>query len=195
MKKILLVDYGSHYFKDVVECMRRLDVECIEVKHDDDLEGLKDKLCGIILTGSPGRVNNPEDPRLDPRLLDMNVPVLGICYGLQLLTHALGGRVEALDQRDLGLGEMTITVRSPLNKDLPDHVQVWMAHYDHVTRLAEGFQAYATTPVSIAMAGYEAKRWYGIQYHPEAKKQKDDMQVFKNFIFDICGYKKEELFL
>lgn len=189
MRKILLVDYGSHYFKDVVKCMQELNVGYVIINHDDELTYTKDDICGIILSGSPGRVNNPDDPQLDLRLLDMDVPVLGICYGLQLLMHSLGGKVEALDKRDLGSSKMTMTMMSPLNRKIANPTDVWMAHYDHVTKLAAGFTVYATTPISIAMVGDEKKKLYGIQYHPEATKSKDDMTLFENFIFNICSYK------
>jgi len=190
MKKILLVDYGSHYFNDVIACLEDLKVEFIRRRHDDLVNIDAKNLAGIILTGSPGRVNNPGDPQLDLKLLDMNIPILGICYGLQLLMHGLGGRVEALPERDLGLSTMTIKVRSPLNEGIDNQTQVWMAHYDHVTRLAKGFEVYATTPISIAMVGDELRKIYGIQYHPEAKKTKDDLMLFHNFIFNISGYGK-----
>ncbi|HPF42742.1 MAG TPA: gamma-glutamyl-gamma-aminobutyrate hydrolase family protein [Bacillota bacterium] len=189
MKKILLVDYGSTYFKDVILSFEQLGVECVKLRYDEITGHLdKNNLCGIVLTGSPGRVNNPEDPQLDPALLETGVPILGICYGLQLLMHSLGGKVEALDKRDLGFGLMTIIKESPINKGLGNPTNVWMAHYDHVTKLAKGFEIYASTPISIAMVGDEKRKIYGIQYHPEAKRSDDDMKLLRNFTYDICGY-------
>ncbi|MBN2540019.1 MAG: gamma-glutamyl-gamma-aminobutyrate hydrolase family protein [Bacilli bacterium] len=191
MKKILLVDYGSYYFKDVVQCMAELNVDVIEYVHSSPFSDIEhEDVCGIILTGSPGHVYNPEDPQLDLRLLDLKVPVLGICYGMQLLMHTLGGNVGILKERDYGSKIMTISKSSPINKGLSNPTQIWMAHYDYVTDVAPGYDIYASTDVSIAMIGNEAKQVYGIQYHPEATKTKDDYQILQNFVFDICQFKQ-----
>lgn len=192
MKRILLVDYGSYYFKDVVQCMRELNVEVIEFIHDAPFSEIEDEeFCGILLTGSPGHVYNSDDPQLDLRLLDFNVPILGICYGMQLLMHTLGGNVGILKERDYGSKIMTITKSSLINKGLSNPTEIWMSHYDYVTDIAPGYEIYARTDVSIAMVGNESKQIYAIQYHPEATKTKDDYQVFRNFVFDICRYASE----
>lgn len=186
MKQILLVDYGSYYFKDVVKCMELLDIPFFSIKWDDDLNQVdKGTILGIILTGSPGRINNPEDPQLNMKLLEFDVPVLGICYGMQALMHSLGGKVEALSKRDLGKREMHIIKRNPINEHIDNGATVQMAHYDHVTQLADGFEILARTDISIAMIADENRKIYAVQYHPEALKEKDDMQLFKNFV-QIC---------
>ncbi len=189
MKKILLVDYGSYYFRDVCLCLEEIGVEYLIFHYKDSIENIDAfNICGVVLTGGPGRVNNPKDPQLDLRLLDFKVPVLGICYGMQLLMHALGGRVDSLEEQDLGYSEMPLCYCSPINKNISNPTKVWMAHYDHVTRLAQGFNVYGKTDISIAMIGNEERRIYAVQYHPEAKKSSDDMMLFRNFIFGICQY-------
>ena len=187
MKKILLVDYGSYYFKDVVKCMEILGFPFFSILWNDNLMSIKkETLLGIILTGSPGRINNPDDPQLNMKLLEYDVPVLGICYGMQALMHSLGGKVESLSERDLGKREMTILKRHPINETISNPAIVQMAHYDHVTVLAEGFEILAKTEISIAMVANEKRKIYAVQYHPEALKEKDDLQLFRNFI-DICN--------
>ncbi len=189
MKKMLLVDYGSSYFQKVKESFEKLGVEFIETNYDkipNDIEEMN--LCGIVLTGSPKMVGDPGSPQLDKLLLEQNVPILGICYGFQLLMHSLGGKVNGLGFKDYGYSDMTIIKRSPINKGIESPVPVWMAHFDHVTKLADGFELYAMTPISVAMAGDESRQIYGVQYHPEAKQSVSDMQLLKNFVFDICEY-------
>ncbi|MBI9010382.1 MAG: gamma-glutamyl-gamma-aminobutyrate hydrolase family protein [Tenericutes bacterium] len=159
MKKLLLVDYGSYYFKDVLECMDLLEVKYVEYRYDELSQIVnKDDICGILLSGGPGRVNNPKDPHLDKALLDYQVPILGICYGMQILMHFLGGKVEALFERDYGLRDMTILKESRINKGLMNPIPVWMAHYDHITCLAPGFELLARTDISIAMIAMNWKK-------------------------------------
>lgn len=189
MKKLLLIDYGSRLFKDVKECMELLEVKYLECNYDAISQTLsRDDICGIVLTGGPGRVNNPEDPHLEKVLLDYQAPILGICYGMQILMHFLGGKVEALSERDLGYSDMTILKESKINRELLNPSPVWMIHYDHITKLAPGFELLAKTDISIAMIANEKEGIYAVQYHPEAKKSENDLKLFKNFIFDICNY-------
>jgi GMP synthase (glutamine-hydrolysing) len=190
MKKILLVDYGSYYFKDIIKCMKLLKIEYVELQYNSSVKEIdSNDICGIILSGGPGRVNDPQDPHLDIKLLKFNLPVLGICYGMQLLMHFLGGRVEELPERDLGYSDMSIIKSSRINTGIKNPTPVWMAHYDHVTKLSQGFDILARTNISIAMIGNEERNIYAVQYHPEAKKSESDLKLLKNFIFDICNYK------
>lgn len=188
--KILLVDYGSYFFKDIKISLDLLGVKYHCVKFDEPIEKLnKHDLCGIILSGGPGRVNNPNDPQLNLDYLKLYVPILGICYGLQVLMKSLGGKVEALNVRDYGVSKMSIDKYSILNEGIENNSDVFMSHFDHVSKLAPGFDMLAKTNISIAMIEDKINRIYAVQYHPEANRSENDMQLFKNFIYKICKYK------
>lgn len=187
--KILLVDYGSIYFKNIKQSLDKLNVKYIEINHDESLINFdQSDVVGIILSGGPGRVNNPDDPQLNPDVLEQEIPILGICYGMQVLVKHLGGKVESLSKRDLGISKMRIEKQSILNKDIIQDCDVHMAHFDHITEVPDSFDILARTNISIAMIENKTKDIYAVQYHPEATKTINDMKLFKNFIFDICKY-------
>ena len=187
MKKLLIVDYGSYFYKDVIACMDLLEEKYEQCIWNEELAKYpKETIKGIVLTGSPGRIDNPKDPQMRNEFLDYQVPILGICYGMQALMHHLGGKVEALPRLDKGDREMTIIKHSPINKNIEQSAKVHMAHYDHVTCIAPGFEILAHTALSIAMIANEKRKIYAVQYHPEANKSKNDMQLLSNFC-SICN--------
>jgi GMP synthase (glutamine-hydrolysing) len=190
-QRILIVDYGSQYTQLIARRIREQKVysEIISCLHDFsryDFTGVG----GIILSGSPASVHRKDAPSLDITLLRQNVPVLGICYGLQLMAMDRGGKIGKSKRREYGRATMTTTGRSALFKGLPIKSQVWMSHGDHVQTLPAGFRQIGSTPSVKYTAIADTKRgYYGVQFHPEVAHTKHGMTILHNFLFDICGCK------
>lgn len=190
-RKIIVLDYGSQYNQLIVRRIRDLGVYA-ELIHPEDVKDVDFSLVdGIILSGGPNSVYDQDAPKLDLNLLNLNLPILGICYGMQLLAHVLKGQVSPSKIREYGLTEMHITQPNPLTKDLPDTFSVWMSHGDQVTELPEGFIKLAsseTTPFAMMM--HEQKRIYGIQFHPEVRNTEHGLEMIDHFITDVCHAEK-----
>ncbi len=130
-------------------------------------------------------------PAADPGILALGVPVLGICYGLQFMTHHLGGRVEPAASREYGHAEVTVIKETPLFAGLPASLQVWMSHGDHAAELAPGFELTAQTANAVAGIADEARRMWAVQFHPEVAHTPQGMELLRNFVLDICGAKAD----
>jgi GMP synthase (glutamine-hydrolysing) len=143
---------------------------------------------GIILSGGPASVYEPDGPQVDPAVFDLGVPVLGICYGHQLMARALGGEVAATGQREYGATTLTVEPGSRLLQDLPASDTVWMSHGDAVTAAPEGFRVTARTE-QIPIAGMEApdRQLYAVQFHPEVSHTHHGQDVMKRFLYEGCG--------
>jgi len=147
---------------------------------------------GFILSGGPASVYDPDAPTLPAYVLESNVPILGICYGMQLLAHALGGRVVPATEREYGPAEVTLTdVKNPLLSPLspfPSPLSVWMSHGDRVEALPPGWQVLATSPNSpVAAMGDLARGRYGLQFHPEVVHTPRGKEIIRHFLYDVCG--------
>jgi GMP synthase (glutamine-hydrolysing) len=142
---------------------------------------------GLVLSGGPASVYEPGAPGIDPRVFDLGIPVLGICYGVQLMAQALGGEVRATGSREYGRTELAITAPGVLLSDLSERETVWMSHGDTVERAPDGFRVTARTEVSPVAAFEDPERGlYGVQFHPEVAHTARGQEVLKHFLYDVC---------
>src|SRR3954452_21212155 len=142
---------------------------------------------GVILSGGPSSVYEPNAPKCDPRLFELGVPVLGICYGMQLGAQLLGGQVKPAKSREFGRAHLHIAKKDPLTTGLPEDTTVWMSHGDQVHDLPPEFIALATTPTCpYAAARHETVPFYGVQFHPEVTHTPRGEVLFQNFLYEIC---------
>ncbi len=191
---IAVLDYGSQYSQLICRRVREKQVYA-ELISWDRADELLPRLnpAGIILSGGPNSVYETGAPTLPAGVIDAGVPVLGICYGLQLLAHTLGGQVSPSTEREYGSATVDVRGRqagadNPLFADLPGSLQVWMSHGDRVERLPDGFLAIAHSANSpLAAIADESRRLYGIQFHPEVVHTPQGGQVLENFVKRICG--------
>ena len=186
---IAILDYGSQTAQLIARRVRELHVYCELIPWNAPAErfaGLQPK--GYILSGGPASVYEPAAPTLPAFVLASGRPVLGICYGMQLLVHALGGRVDPAARREYGHADVELLAAdTPLLRGLPAVMPVWMSHGDHVTELPPGFIPLARTPSSIAAIGDLARNLYGVQFHPEVRHTPQGTDLLRNFVVDICG--------
>ena len=190
-KKIVVLDFGSQYNQLIVRRIRDLSVYA-ELIHPDDFNmNQTDDILGFILSGGPNSVYEKDAPSLPKGLLELGLPILGICYGMQLLAHHLGGKVEGSHKKEYGLTEMNILKQSPLTQGLPDRFNVWMSHGDQVTELPEGYVGIAsseTTPYAMMMN--DDQSIFGIQFHPEVRHSEYGITILDRFITSICHAEK-----
>jgi GMP synthase (glutamine-hydrolysing) len=189
--RILILDFGAQYSQLIARRVREGHVYCELHPADVDLAVIRDFApSGIILSGGPSSVLDHDAPSLDPRVLELGVPILGICYGLQLLVHLLGGKVESADDREYGRATLQIERGDPLFEGLAadeDHI-VWMSHGDRVLALADGMRAIASSGGSpFAAVRCESRPFWGVQFHPEVVHTEGGTQILENFVHGICG--------
>ena len=186
---IAVLDYGSQYSQLICRRVREAHVYAELISWEQAAERLPQmNLQGIILSGGPNSVYDPGAPTLPEIVWESGVPVLGVCYGLQLLAHYGGGHVAPSQEREYGAAQIEVTTSSPLFASLPASQQVWMSHGDRVDRLPTGFQAIAHSDNSpLAAFADEKRRIYGIQFHPEVVHTPLGSQVLANFVKGICG--------
>ena len=192
MKKVLVLDFGGQYNLLVARRVRECGVYC-EIKSFrmtmDEVRAFAPD--AIIFTGGPATVFDQGAPMIDPEMLSMGVPVLGICYGLQLMMHLLGGQCCKADTREYGKTELTHT-DSPLFDGVPETAVYWMSHGVEVDRLAPGFEIIASTEgCRHAAVQCREKRLYGVQFHPEVVHTEYGRQILENFLYKICGFRPE----
>lgn len=188
-EQIVILDFGSQYTQVIARRVRECKVYSTILRYDTPAPEIAAmRPSGLILSGGPSSVYSPGAPLPDRRIFRLGVPVLGICYGLQLLAQFLGGKVERGLQREYGKG--TLTVRDswcPLLIGLPDTMQVWNSHGDKLTRLPRGFRTVATTPNSAYAAIEDRQRgFYGLQFHPEVVHTPNGREIISNFVHGIC---------
>ena len=172
--------------------MRELSVYCEIAPYSGALEKIhKLKPLGLILSGGPDSVCRMGSPDIDREIFGLGLPILGICYGLQLIAHGLGGQVAPGDQREFGKAMIQVTEPGALLAGLPAHFQVWMSHGDQVMSLPHGFRAMARSGSIVAAAANEQRRIWGLQFHPEVVHTHHGSQILKNYLMEICGCKAE----
>lgn len=183
--KIVVLDFGSQYNQLIVRRIRSLGVYSELLSHKIDIETLKNdkSIKGIILSGGPHSVYDAHSFKLDKAIFTLGVPILGICYGMQLITHMLGGKVIAGDHKEYGLANIEIKTDSLLVKDIAKTTAVWMSHGDLVLEIPEGFESVASTQSTPhVMIESKTQMIYGAQFHPEVTDTKEGMKLFDNFI-------------
>ncbi len=190
MEQILILDFGSQYTQVIARRIRETNVYCSIARYDmpaAKIAAIKPR--GIVLSGGPASVYAPKAPQPDPALFKLGIPVLGICYGLQLLAHYLGGKVEPGQKREYGKGTLGVSDRScPLFLNLPAKLQVWNSHGDKLTKLPAGFKPVAVSDNSnYAVVEHRAKRFFGLQFHPEVAHTPRGAEILSNFVHHICG--------
>ncbi len=187
---VLVLDFGSQYTQLIARRVRESGVYCEILPFNASVEAIASKNpLGVILSGSPASVYNQDAPRPDPRLLEnLECPVLGICYGLQVLASDLGGDVQPSQSREYGYARLKILDHtSPLFSGLPDEIDVWMSHGDHVVVPPPGFNVTARTDEALNALESLSKRIYGLQFHPEVAHTPMGAQVLRNFLIRVCG--------
>ena len=189
---IVILDFGSQYNQLIARRVREMGVYAEVVPFHEDIDKiLKRKPKSIILSGGPASVYAKGAPTLDKRIFDANIPILGLCYGMQLITHLYGGEVERADKQEFGKASLKLDKKDSLIfKNIPDNTIVWMSHADHVNKMAEGFEIIAHTDSSIAAIENRDKKIYAFQYHPEVTHSEHGFEMLKNFVFEIVGAEK-----
>ena len=188
MDKIIILDYGSQYTQLIARRIREQHVYSEIVPFNITVDKVKAYAPkGIILSGGPNSVFEEGAPGIDPGIFDLGIPVLGVCYGMQLISQELGGRVQPGEAREYGKTEMTVMPGNELFKGLPDKFVVWMSHGDRVAEIPAGFKVSATSDnCPYAAIRNEEKRFFGIQFHPEVVHTQHGNQILSNFVFGIC---------
>lgn len=190
-EKIIVLDFGSQYNQLITRRIREFGVYSELHPHTITAEELKAmNATGVIFSGGPNSVYDENAFHIDEKIFDMGLPILGICYGMQLMTHSLGGKVESADHREYGKAEIKVLEDNALFGELPKEQVVWMSHGDLVTETPEGFTTIATSascPIA-AMANAERK-FYAVQFHPEVRHSVYGNDILRQFVFDVCGAK------
>lgn len=187
---ILILDYGSQYTQLIARRIREQHVYCEIHPFNKSLENFTDNPpSGIVLSGGPNSVNDEEAPELNVNILSSDVPVLGICYGLQLLAnHAIPGSVEKAERREFGRSELIVDSDNDLLKGIPKESVVWMSHGDHIQNLSDEYEIIGHTDnAKVAAVRHKAQPIYGVQFHPEVVHTVHGQQIIHNFVHNICG--------
>ncbi len=190
--RVIILDFGSQYTQLIARRIRECGVFCEILPCFAELAEIEQhQPQAIILSGGPSSVYDEDAPQADVKVLELGLPVLGICYGMQWLTQQLKGKVEAGTVREYGPADIQIEKTSGLFAGLSqDKQQVWMSHGDHVTELPAGFDIYAKSGNDlIAAIGNADSRYYGLQFHPEVVHTAQGVQMIKNFLFEVAGLK------
>ena len=189
---VLIVDFGSQVTQLIARRIREFGVFCEVKNFNISLEEIKKNLPrAIIFSGGPSSVYEENAPKISPQIFDLNIPILGICYGEQLICDMLGGKVEKSFEREFGKAEIEIVKDSKFFKDFQNH-QVWMSHGDHISKIPQGFEVIAKTPKApFAGIANEEKKIYGVQFHPEVYHSIDGAKILKNFVVEISGCKPD----
>jgi GMP synthase (glutamine-hydrolysing) len=188
-EEVIVLDYGGQYSQLIARRVRDCGVFSELLPSHTPLEEIeKRKPCGIILSGGPASVYAAGAPRLERGLLELGVPVMGICYGMQLLVHELGGKVEEAEVGEFGRSDLTVTEHGRLLKGMPKEQTCWMSHRDTVIEPPPGFTALASSSVSPVAAVEDAERGiYGIQFHPEVVHTPYGQEILTRFLTEVCG--------
>ena len=186
--KILILDFGSQYTQVIARRVRQLNVYSEIVRFDTPASVLKSlRPSGLILSGGPASVYAKGAPQPDKRIFEAGIPILGVCYGMQLFGKWLGGEVAPGARREYGRGRLHVSKSSPLFVDLPEKLEIWNSHGDSLKKLPKGFHAIATSDNSpYAAIEDPARRIYGLQFHPEVAHTPRGMEILSNFVLGIC---------
>ncbi|MCF8719816.1 glutamine-hydrolyzing GMP synthase [Nitrospina gracilis] len=187
-QRILILDFGSQYTQNIARKVRECQVYCEIHPCTIGIQKIREfKPKGIILSGGPGSVLVKDAPVLDPVLFDFKIPVLGICYGMQLITYLNDGEVNPAKEREFGRAELVLKTFSHLFSNVNNNSIAWMSHGDRITRLPSGFKVTAFTNNSpVAAMEDPIRKIYGLQFHPEVVHTQEGKKIFENFLYKIC---------
>jgi len=188
---VIVLDFGGQYNQLIARRVRECNVYC-EVHPNtlsiDEIKKMNPK--GIIFTGGPNSAYLPDSPTIDKEIFELGVPILGICYGSQLMAHLLGGKVSTAPTSEYGKTSVSTSVDSILFSDVARDTICWMSHTDYISEAPEGFAVSATTPVCpVAAMENPAKKLYATQFHPEVMHTVEGMKMLSNFVYKVCGCK------
>ena len=190
-EKVLVLDFGGQYNQLIARRVRDLNVYCELKPCTISIEKIREmNPKGIIFTGGPNSVYDEKAPHIDPEIFNLNIPILGICYGCQLIAYTLGGEVKHAETREYGKQQAKLDASSKLFKGLKASSQVWMSHTDYIDRIPDGFKVVATTKTCpVAAMENKERKIYGVQYHPEVVHSLDGNQMLRNFLYEVVGVK------
>jgi len=190
---IIILDFGSQYTQLIARRIRELNVYSEILPFNASVEEiLKHNPKGIIFSGGPASVYEPDAPKPDEKVYDLGLPILGICYGLQLITHHFGGEVIKADKHEYGKAELEVLDHEDLFYNIPHYTQVWMSHADKVVKLPEGFEVIGRTfNAPFAAVRNKEKKIWGVQFHPEVSHTLLGKEMLKNFAVRICKCKQD----
>ena len=188
-EKIIVLDFGGQYNQLVARRVRECSVYCEIYSYKTDIEQIKAmNPKGIILTGGPNSCYEENAASCSKELFELGIPVLGLCYGAQLIMHVLGGRVCKAPVREYGKIQVTVDTSSKLFGDVSEKTICWMSHNDYIERIAPGFEIIArTSDCPVAAAQWEERKLYAIQFHPEVLHTKEGSKMLHNFVYKVCG--------
>ena len=185
---IVILDFGSQVTQLIARRIREQNVFSVVLPCTASLSEIRAfQPIGIILSGGPSSVYDADAPQADPAVLGIGLPILGICYGLQFITHHLGGKVRSADKREYGHAEIDVVAPNKLFTGLPEHLHVWMSHGDEALELPSGFSLIAKTPSAVAGIADEQRRIWAVQFHPEVHHTPQGTELLRNFVFGICN--------
>ncbi len=188
---VLIMDFGSQYTQLIARRVREAHVYCEIVPFNADLTAYQSRnVRGYILSGGPASLADPDAPRLPKSFFDINVPILGICYGMQLMADLYGGQLVRSEKREYGRATFAVSGDASLFRGVMPRSQAWMSHGDSIVRLPEGFRTIGSTDsLEVAAVADDDRHIYGVQFHPEVHHTTEGKKVIANFLFDICKLK------
>ena len=188
-EKVIVIDFGGQYNQLVARRVRECNVYCEIYSYKTDIEKIKEmNPKGIILTGGPNSCYEPDSPTYTKELFELGIPVLGLCYGAQLMMHVLGGKVEKAPVREYGKTEVFVKKDSPLFEGVSESTICWMSHFDYISKTAPDFEICAhTADCPVAAAENREKNLYAIQFHPEVLHTVEGTKMLYNFVRGVCG--------
>ena len=186
---VIVIDFGGQYNQLVARRVRECNVYCEIYSYKTDIEKIKSmNPKGIILTGGPNSCYEADSPTYTKELFELGIPVLGLCYGAQLMQHILGGKVERAEVREYGKTEVFVENNSKLFHNVSPATICWMSHFDYISKTAPGFTITAhTADCPVAAAECEEKKLYAIQFHPEVLHTVEGKTMLSNFVYEVCG--------
>ena len=188
-EKVIVIDFGGQYNQLVARRVRECNVYCEIYSYKTDIAKIKEmNPKGIILTGGPNSCYEADSPTCSRELFELGIPVLGLCYGAQLMMHVLGGKVEKAPVREYGKTEVFVDKTSPLFSDVNETTICWMSHFDYISKAAPDFRIIAhTADCPVAAAENQERNLYAIQFHPEVRHTQEGTKMLYNFVRNVCG--------
>ena len=192
-EKVIVLDFGGQYNQLIARRVRDLNVYCDLKNCDMTIEEIKEyNPIGIIFTGGPNSVYEETSPHVSPEIFSLGIPVLGICYGCQLIAYTLGGTVTHAETSEYGKREIRVLKSGNLFKNVPEKSVRWIRHNDYISEAPNGFDVLADTEAGtcpVAAFADEKRKIYGVQFHPEVVHTEYGNQILKNFLYEVCGAK------